>query len=115
MISASPCTDNPQIAPTNNLIKDRHSSDFSPVNKKNFISTATINFQSVTAKQAQFQCFINDYYPDIIFGTETWLSPEISSSEIFPPCYNVFRRDRYDGYGGILLAFDHSLMLKNTR
>ena len=34
--------------------------------------------------------------PDIILGTETWLSPDISSSEIFDEClgYDVHRNDR---------------------
>jgi len=28
---------------------------------------------------------INEYNPDFIAGTESWLSPNIYSSEIFPP------------------------------
>ncbi|CAG2207668.1 unnamed protein product [Mytilus edulis] len=37
-------------------------------------------------------------------GTETWLLPSICSAEIFPPNYEVIRKDRKDGYGGVLLA-----------
>lgn len=37
--------------------------------------------------------------PSIIMGTETWLNPSISSAEIFPPNYEVIRKDRHDGYG----------------
>ena len=43
-----------------------------------------------------------------IFETETWLSLEVSSGEVFPPYYNIFRRDKNDGYE----AFDHSLDIK---
>ena len=33
-------------------------------------------------------------YPDIVIGTESWLSPDIFNGEIFPPGYTVFRADR---------------------
>lgn len=44
-----------------------------------------------------------------VFGTETWLSPEINTTEFFPTDYTVFRQDRSDGYGGVLLAFRNIL------
>jgi hypothetical protein len=37
---------------------------------------------------------------DIIMGSESWLRPEIKSSEIFPPGFKVFRKDRTSGAGG---------------
>lgn len=37
-------------------------------------------------------------------GTETWLNSSLKSCEIFPANYTVFRKDRTDGYGGVLLA-----------
>ena len=42
--------------------------------------------------------------PNFIIGTETWLKPDIHSSEIFPPRYHILRRDRPDGYGGVMLG-----------
>jgi hypothetical protein len=42
--------------------------------------------------------------PDIIIGTETWLKPGMNDSEVIPPSYTLYRNDRADGYGGILLA-----------
>ena len=36
--------------------------------------------------------------------TETFLGPDIPSSEIFPPEYHVFRKDRSRHGGGVLLA-----------
>ena len=50
--------------------------------------------------------------PDIIFGTETWLTSNVYDAEIFPPelGYNVFRKDRDDGYGGVFVATKNSLI-----
>ena len=49
---------------------------------------------------------INDHNPDFIAGTESWLwlSPNIYSSEIFPPTFTTFRRDRDDSNGGVFIA-----------
>ena len=47
---------------------------------------------------------IYQFKPDIIVGTESWLKPTISTNEIFSSCFEVFRRDRPDGYGGVFLA-----------
>ena len=45
----------------------------------------------------------------ILVVSETWLSPDISTSEFFPDQYNVFRKDRADGFGGVLLACRNSI------
>jgi hypothetical protein len=61
------------------------------------------NFQSIRNKSAQLSCLIDDLHPDIIIGTESHLSPEVNSSEIFPPDFHVYRNDR-DCHGGTLIA-----------
>ena len=33
---------------------------------------------------------IDSHNPDIIFGTESWLNHDISSSELFPDGYSVY-------------------------
>ena len=76
------------------------------------LSAVTINFQSILAKRAHLLCFINEHNPDIIFGTETWLSSTVSSSEISLSGYNIFRKDRKDGYGGVLLALRDNISAK---
>ena len=48
--------------------------------------------------------------PDIVFGNETWLTSNHLSSEFFPPTYHVYRKDRSDGYGGVLLAVKANLI-----
>jgi hypothetical protein len=42
--------------------------------------------------------------PDILFGCETWLNPNITDNEILPENtgYNIFCKDRKDGYGGVM-------------
>ena len=71
-----------------------------PIKKKTFqknsnkLKILNINFQSIVNKVPEFQCVIDTEKPDVVIGTESWLSPEISSSEIFPLGYTAYRRDR---------------------
>ena len=60
----------------------------------NKLKILNINFQSIVNKVPEFQCVIDTEKPDVVIGTESWLSPEISSSEIFPLGYTAYRRDR---------------------
>ena len=78
-------------------------------NSNHTLSIAILNSQSLVNKTATFGAFINDHSPDIITVSETWLSPDISTAEIFPGGYNVFKKDRQDGHGGVLLASRTSL------
>ena len=39
-----------------------------------------------------------------------WLKPHVGANEILPPGYNVYRRDRGDGWGGVLLAVRSDLV-----
>lgn len=68
-----------------------------------------LNAQSITSKKASFTNLLNEHNPDIIAISETWLNPDILSSEFLPAEYTAFRRDRPDGYGGVLLACHNSL------
>ena len=45
-------------------------------------------------------------------GTETWLNHTILTSELMPPTYQVFRRDRQSSTtgGGVLLAINSNLV-----
>ena len=75
-------------------------------NQNNSLCSLTINFQSALPKKLELWRILENTDPDIIFGSETWLSPEIPSNELFPKelGYEVYRKDRPDGYGGVLLA-----------
>jgi exonuclease III len=42
------------------------------------------------------------------FGSETWLSDNISPYEYFDPTkYTVYSKNRKDGYGGVLIAISN--------
>jgi hypothetical protein len=70
-----------------------------------------INFQSITNKSADLQMAIDSSQPDIIIGTETWLTKDMNSSESIPNDFEVFRRDRgSDPHGGVLIACRRSLV-----
>ncbi len=43
-------------------------------------------------KTSEFQTVVSDIKPDIILGSESKLSPEISDAEVFPSGYVAFRR-----------------------
>ena len=83
----------------------------SPLQRKQYfgklnhpLKVININLQSINNKKAEVLLMIERDNPDIIVGTETWLRPEIKNSEIFPASFNVYRKDRADGYGGVLVA-----------
>ena len=67
-------------------------------------SLIVINCQSIKSKKASFENLISTYDPDFFVGTESWLSPDITNNEIFPPGYIIHRRDRPDGYGGVFFG-----------
>ena len=47
--------------------------------------------------------------PNVIIGSET-LDPSIGDSEFLPPGYTCFRRDREDGWGGVIIITKISLI-----
>jgi hypothetical protein len=63
-----------------------------------------ISFQSIKNKVHETQVLIDNADPDIILGTETWLNGNILSAEVLLTNFQVFRNDRSDSYGGVLIA-----------
>jgi len=51
--------------------------------------------------------------PDILAGTETWLTPDVMNNEIILPefGYNIYQKDRPSSYGGVLLAVTNMIPL----
>ena len=69
-----------------------------------------LSFYLIVNKLPSFYDVIHTYDPDIIVGCETWPTNNIVSSEIFPPNYTVFRKDRTLQHGeGVFLACRDSL------
>ncbi|KAK6968417.1 hypothetical protein BgiMline_028289 [Biomphalaria glabrata] len=75
-----------------------------------YLKTLVINFQSIRNKTADLEILLECEKPDIIAGTETWLHPEIYNAEIFNSNYEIFRKDRADNHGGVLLAIKNTLI-----
>ena len=44
-------------------------------------------------------------------GCETWLKPEISDAEIFPPTSDVYRNNRFGGYGEVFITTRKKLII----
>ena len=106
----SPCS-TPLPTP---LLSSSPSKNMQPIQSQaTNLRIVAINFQSVCAKKEEFWCLIDAAKPDVIIGSETWLRPDISDSEIFPSGYHVYRKDRVDGIGGVLLGISNSLNSNN--
>ena len=119
------------VSTNHNSVNESITSDMDPVctsspvksarkNKKNDMRVLSLNFGSLPANKEAFWAMIDGCNPDMILGCETWLKGSVSSSEIFPPGWgNVYRKDRYDGYGGTPVAVKGDLISQeislNTR
>ena len=70
-----------------------------------------VNFWSILSKKADLLYLIETAHPDIIVATETWLDGSITNNEVIPENlnYKIYRKDRNDGYGGVLLAISSCL------
>ena len=84
--------------------------NLSPSTDSPMLTTLIVNCQSLLAKRESFLNLINTFTPDVIFGSESWLKSDISSSKIFPAEYSVYCCDCADGYGGVFNAFQESLV-----
>ena len=70
------------------------------------LRTLIVNCQSIRNKRTQFAEATHYFKPDIIIGSESWLSSDIKNSEIFPDNFkiNVERKDRNKNGGGVFVA-----------
>ena len=67
-----------------------------------------MNLQSIKNKKPELQTIVVSAKPDMILGCESWLSPDIANSEIFPEGFkfDAVRKDRVgDAHGGIFVCF----------
>jgi hypothetical protein len=53
-----------------------------------------VNCRSILNKILEFWNLVDTYNPDVVVGTESWLSDEINKAEVFRDDYITFRRDR---------------------
>ena len=75
-------------------------------------STTAISWNACSLtnrKLNQFQSVIYSKDLDVICITETWLNDTISSTEILPTSYTIYRNDRINRGGGVLIAVKESI------
>ena len=65
------------------------------------------------AKQSLFHSAIEEHKPDLILGTESHLSSDISTAEVFPSHYAVHRKDRNINGGGVFVAAKRDLIISD--
>lgn len=68
------------------------------------------NCQSYYAKLESIWELIDSTDPDIFLGSETWLKKHHVNGELTPPGYNTFRKDRHDGYGGVIILAKNNII-----
>ncbi|XP_072028466.1 uncharacterized protein [Amphiura filiformis] len=86
--------------------------------KTRSLKILNVNCQSVHAKRAGFQYLLQEEEPDIVVGSESWLHSNITSGEVFPSHYNIFRKDRdnnNDSHGGVFVAVKNDLIAQDEQ
>ena len=96
-------------SPNSDFASTQHSSPippFRPKNRQRNWRTLLLNCRSLNGKVVHFLASLNYYLPDCILGTESWLDKDTTTSEIFPPEYQVLRKDRNSKArgGGVFIA-----------
>ena len=82
---------------------------------KSEITVYYFNARSLKNKLLCLHNFLESERPDLVLITETWLNESITDSLILPSnCYNIFRKDRQDGYGGVLILSNNILKITNV-
>ena len=80
------------------------------------LRTLIIYCQSIKNKKAEIHTVIDSAKPDIILGNESWLTPEVKNSEIFPDSFDAIRKDRAGDSqgGGVFIAYRRDLLCTET-
>jgi hypothetical protein len=71
-----------------------------PASQNTGLSVMLVNCRSVSRHKEAFDDEVDASKPDVILGTESWLSDKDLTSEIFSPDYVVYRKYRASGRGG---------------
>ena len=114
---------NSQSRPRNktNSSQSHNSSVFSLPTRSN-LRVLNVNCCKISNKVAEFHAALQYIKPDIVMGTESWLTgikpgknpttDSIANSEIFPKDYEVFRNDRNSFGGGVFILTHKSLTVE---
>jgi exonuclease III len=79
------------------------------------ISMLSFNVRSLKDPKQKhlFISWLQTMDPSIVTVNETWFNDQIKSSELFPEDYIVFRKDRANGKGGVVLLAIKSHLAPN--
>ena len=69
------------------------------------------NFQSIWNKRNVLKNFIIRNNIDVVLGSETHLTANLNESEFLPDHYLATRKDRSDGYGGVIIIYKDNLLV----
>ena len=114
--TSSPVKDKCNSNKPRKVYKIRNSTRSKPKPKIRNLKILNVNCQSVRAKLAGFLCLLHEEDADIVVGTESWLHSNITTGEIFPSNYNIFRKDREkdgDSHGGVFIAAKSDLIAQD--
>lgn len=73
------------------------------------INITLINFQSAKNKDIAILNILAEEDPDVLLGTETWLSDSDITTSFFPSNYNYYRSDRDGRGGGVIIGVKKNL------
>ncbi|XP_066931249.1 uncharacterized protein [Clytia hemisphaerica] len=87
--------------------------DITPEKKKvNHLRVVVCNFQSIWNKKLLLGNYLHKNDIDVLIGSETHLSCNISNSQFLPKHYLAIRKDRIDGKGGVIFIHRDDLLVQ---
>eukprot|EP00111_Clytia_hemisphaerica_P010869 TCONS_00031794-protein len=87
--------------------------DITPEKKKvNHLRVFVCNFQSIWNKKLLLGNYLHKNDIDVLIGSETHLSCNISNSQFLPKHYLAIRKDRIDGKGGVIFIHRDNLLVQ---
>ena len=105
--------DDPEPVFTSTPVKPRKSKYALKKNTPQHFKLLNVNFRSLVNKVGEFKALVETEKPDILVGTETWLAPDIKSSEFLPDGYITYRNDRSGTgkrSGGVLILIRDTII-----
>ena len=74
------------------------------------ISVIVVNCRSLRNKVAELHHLVGSSGASVIIGTESWLTDDISDSEVFPKGFDIYRKDRWNrSGGGVFIAVKNTI------
>ena len=78
------------------------------MNNVNILSLNCRSIRSVS-KQRRLLVLIEEHNVGVIIGCESHIDQSFPSSEVFPPNFTIYQKDRPVGGGGVFLCISNSL------